>query len=1118
MTRRANYMVGFAMIATIMSFFFYMGVIRGVMLEDEPEKIKTLQMHQIKLLRDLHKYHHINDIEYTSLAETADQIKQVSDSLEFPGKPQDHPQLTQDLTQLKKTITDQQQSVVVLKKLGLDLSTNKNIKKSTSLVNNTIADIDRLGVEAQITNIDKAINALHIEHKQNAQIFNTLLFICSLYLFVYIIILFVTLQRSKNTLAQANYRLSNEVKVRTQTENALYKLVETSSENREDEDYIRSLLEGLCESLGVKYAYLSYVGNTENEAIMVGIVSGGNYQTDIHYNIKGSPCEEVLKEGRLVYDSELINYFPEWDNEKLSDAECYIGVTLSDNDEDIHGLLAIAHNQSITNTNLAESILTLAASRASTELIRKIESKNSKHYQQGLEMIDNWMAKIISTGHDTEIFFEDICMAAQQITNATLVALPISNRGRNTYTIRSATGKDAYKLIDTELSLDDGGLCSWVMQNDESVRINDIKYDIRAQKQLASQFSIKSALATPITINSESYGAIVVFHEISAFNEIDEQLLNQFSQSVQMAIINMELLSDIKSEKERAEVTLHSIGDAVITTNANGDIEYMNHVAEQLTHWTLEEVRSKPVQVVFRILDQDTREPIHNLVETCLKEGTAISKSMTKLIAKDGTEKEIENSMSPILNAIGKPEGVVIVFHDETERRRMEHLIKHQATHDTLTGLANRNEFDRQLTEHIYDAKHNGREHALCYLDLDRFKLVNDTAGHAVGDQLLKEITTLLHSCIRGGDALGRLGGDEFGLLLENCPQDSALHIAEKITDEISNYQFSWNDKVFTIGVSIGLVPINENSISTSEVMKRADIACYTAKDHGRNRVYIYEHEDSELIRRQEEMHWATRISDTLDNNRLILYAQAICPLNNIRDDKSRLEILVRMEDNEGNLIPPSAFIPAAERYNLMGAVDKRIINDTFKHIAAQSDALNALNICYSINLSGNSLNTDDFSSYVKELLSTHGVNAENICFEITETAAITNLFKAKKLMEELKEVGCYFALDDFGSGLSSFEYLRSLPVDYLKIDGSFVRDMVNNKIDHAMVAAINQVGHVMDILTIAEFVENERIMLKLKKLKVDYAQGYGISRPMPLEDITEDDFNFNTTVSAKLA
>ena len=981
-------------------------------------------------------------------------------------------------------------------------------------IDTIISTLNTLNAEQQIINIKNEISSALQAHEENARIFNSLLFICSLYLIAYIAFLFISLQRNKNTLATANLKLNSEINERVKTEIALYSFVEGSSVNDDDSIYV--LLNSLCQSLGVRYAYLTYISDN-GDAVIAGFIDSGQYKTNIPYDLTNTPCEEVLREGRLVYNRDIRKYFPDWNIITMPRVESYIGVTMLDANNVIKGLLTVAHDEPILNTNMAESIIMLAASRASIELLRQLALRESKRYQSGLELIDHWIARIISTGVDTELFFENTCLAAQEITSANLCALPVINRDDGSYSFIAATGHKSDTLAEMEMSINDGGICAWSMLNKSNLRIDDISLDIRAKKQLVDHFGVKSALVTPIILNEEAFGAIVVFRGKAVFDAVDEQLLTQFSQSIQMAIMNMQLLNDVESERERAEITLHSIADAVITTNKDGAIEYMNHIAEQLTGWLLQEVKNKPVQIVFRILDRDTKEPMHNLVEACLEDSTSIKKSMTTLISRDGTEKEIESSMSPILKSGSSPDGVVIVFHDETERRHMEHVIMHQATHDSLTGLTNRNEFDRQLSDHIYDAKNYGRTHALCYLDLDRFKIVNDTSGHAAGDELLKQMTTLLHSCIRGGDILGRLGGDEFGLILENCPPNAAEKIANKITTEISNHQFMWDDKNFSIGVSIGLVVLTENTDSASEVMKQADVACYAAKDLGRNRVYIYENEDTELMRRHEEMHWATRINDALDNNRLRLYAQSICPIAKGGRGRVHLEILVRIESENGELIPPNAFIPAAERFNLMGKIDQRIIHDTFKFIASRRNETGD-NICYSINLSGNSLNDEQLPHYIKSKLDEFKINPDIVCFEITETTAITNLHMAKKLMDELKTYGCWFALDDFGSGLSSFEYLKNLPVDYLKIDGCFVRDMVNNKIDHAMVAAINQIGHVMDIRTIAEFVENDQIIHKLKKLDVDYAQGYAISRPIPLEEVDIDDLSSSTDLSAGCA
>jgi diguanylate cyclase (GGDEF)-like protein/PAS domain S-box-containing protein len=577
--------------------------------------------------------------------------------------------------------------------------------------------------------------------------------------------------------------------------------------------------------------------------------------------------------------------------------------------------------------------------------------------------------------------------------------------------------------------------------------------------------------------------------------------MTQFSQSVQMAIINMQLVCDMKSERERAEVTLHSIGDAVITTNINGEIEYMNHVASALTAWSLEDARNKPVQDVFRIEDLDTGEPIHDVVMSCLDDGITINKSTLCLASKDGHKKDIESSISPILKTSGKAEGVVIVFHDETQRRQLESTIKHQAAHDPLTDLLNRDAFDIELSDHVYDAKNNNKNHVLCYLDLDRFKLINDTAGHNAGDQCLIQVTSLIQSCIRSDDILGRLGGDEFGLILKNCNQKSVLKISSNISNAISMMEFNWDDCDYKIGVSIGINPLDKNTQDANDAIRKADLACYTAKDQGKNQIYVYEEQDSELIKRQEETYWASRISDAIDNNRLCLYAQPIVALKNTYPHYSHVEILVRLLDENNQLIAPNAFIPAAERYNLMNLIDRKVIYETFSFVKKYSEQ-DENNTHYSINLSGNTLSDKGIVKYIQEMVARFEIDTKLICFEITETIAVKNLNYAQKLIKDLKSIGFKFALDDFGSGLSSFQYLKTLPVDFLKIDGSFVADMVNNNIDRAMVAAINEVGHTMGIQTIAEYVENDQIIRKLQDIKVDFGQGYGIEQPKPIEEI----------------
>lgn len=554
-------------------------------------------------------------------------------------------------------------------------------------------------------------------------------------------------------------------------------------------------------------------------------------------------------------------------------------------------------------------------------------------------------------------------------------------------------------------------------------------------------------------------------------------------------------------QKELAEVTLHSIGDAVITTNAAAEVEYLNPVAEQMTGWSTEDAHGKPIGEVCVLVNGVTQEPEPNPVERCLRERQVVGLTGNVVLkAKNGKEYVIEDSAAPIHDREGNVIGAVMVFYDVTQMRHTSHLLSYHATHDSLTGLVNRREFERRLADLLVRAKTLGQQHALCYIDLDQFKVINDTSGHAVGDKLLRQLTYLLQERMRDADTLARLGGDEFGVLLENCPIDRAMQIAENLRRVIKDFRFAWEGHYFDLGASVGLVPVNADSVSTEEVLSEADAACYAAKEKGRNRIQVYQPGNLELAKRHGEMQWVSRIKEALEQNRFCLYYQAIQPLNG--DGAQHGEILLRLTDEHGKLVPPMDFIPAAERYNLMPAIDAWVVRTSVKTIARYlmgRPELPGRMVC-NINLSGATLGEEGFEAYILEQLAWYRVPPQCVCFEITETAAVSNLEQAAKLIKSLKAKGCRFALDDFGTGLSSFAYLKELPVDYLKIDGSFVRIMHTDPVAYAMVQAINTVGHVMGIQTIAEYVENEEILGKLRELDVDFAQGYAVARPQPIE------------------
>ncbi len=556
--------------------------------------------------------------------------------------------------------------------------------------------------------------------------------------------------------------------------------------------------------------------------------------------------------------------------------------------------------------------------------------------------------------------------------------------------------------------------------------------------------------------------------------------------------------AQVYAEKERAQVTLASIADSVITTNIEGRIEYLNPVAETLTGWKMLEARGLPLSTVCSMLDEATRQSVPDPVTRVLREDATVRvTSNVVLLRRDGVEIAVDQSAAPIRDRAGTITGVALVLHDVRREREFATQLSFQATHDTLTGLINRREFERRLDHALTSAREQGRHHAMMYLDLDQFKVVNDTCGHAAGDEFMRQISVVLQERLREGDTLARLGGDEFGVLLENCQIEHAMRIADTLRQSISDFHFVVNQRTFAVGVSVGLVNMADGSLTLTEVLSAGDAACYMAKEKGRNRVQLYHPKDTELALRHGEMEWVGRIQDALSSGRFCLYTQRIIPVNAGQKSTRMFELLVRMTDERGELVPPMAFIPAAERYNLMPQIDRWVTHTALATMAARRIKLRETETCI-INLSGASIGDERFLDFIRSELNKSGAPKGSVCFEVTETAAIANLAKATRFIGELKALGCLFSLDDFGSGMSSFGYLKHLPVDFLKIDGSFVRDMLSDPIDNAMVEAINQIGHVMGKRTIAEYVEHEGILERLREIGVDYAQGFGVSMPKP--------------------
>ncbi|MGZ5154668.1 MAG: EAL domain-containing protein, partial [Burkholderiales bacterium] len=507
----------------------------------------------------------------------------------------------------------------------------------------------------------------------------------------------------------------------------------------------------------------------------------------------------------------------------------------------------------------------------------------------------------------------------------------------------------------------------------------------------------------------------------------------------------------LQHEKELAQVTLHSIGDGVITADAEGRVEYLNPVAEQYTGWTTSQARGRPLGEIYRVIDERTGKGLDPLAQQPAplpgEEAAAVS---VRLVDRNGRECPIRYSHAPIRNHEGRSLGMIVVFHDISQIRAMAQQLLWQASHDALTGLVNRREFERRLAELIDTARGQGREHALLFMDLDNFKAVNDTCGHTAGDELLRQLTALMLSRMRGSDTLARLGGDEFGALLESCPFDQALRIANALRETVREFRFVWEDKTFSVGVSIGLVPINAESGNLNRVLSLADACCYEAKNKGRDRVQVYHPQATDAGGKEDEMHVISQISQAFELGRFRLYRQAIVPLAQ-SDKPPSYEVLARMVDKAGNVVPPSAFMVAAERYNLLTSIERWVISSLIEYLHSQwtSGAIPrdpAQRGYYAVNLSGASINDTSVPEFLRNLLLRYQLPPGLLCFEITETTAISNLTAAAALMREFKGLGCRFALDDFGTGMSSFAYLKHLPVDVLKIAGVFIRDMATDK------------------------------------------------------------------------
>jgi len=535
--------------------------------------------------------------------------------------------------------------------------------------------------------------------------------------------------------------------------------------------------------------------------------------------------------------------------------------------------------------------------------------------------------------------------------------------------------------------------------------------------------------------------------------------------------------------------------NAVVVIDCEGAIEYVNSKFTEITGYPSIDAIG---QSYFSLCcNQESPEMLALIKQRISRTATWQGERVNR--RKRGELYWIREKLSPIIDNAGKTTHFVITQEDITEVHAIAQKVTYQASHDLLTGLINRHEFERILSNLVESANQINNEHALFFLDLDQFKIVNDTCGHVVGDELLRQISARILTLLDSDDTFARIGGDEFAIVLRSKSITEATGIAEELIEFVKKFRFRWEQHVFRIGVSIGITAITPDTVSSVDLIKQADSACYAAKDAGRNRVHIYQDDDQMLVQRQGDTYWVTQINEALEHDRFVLYAQPIVPI--LTDEKVSFEILVRIQQPSGQLIAPGVFLPPAERYNLSHRIDEWVIGNTFSWLEAHADDLDHVDHI-SINLSGQTLCNEVLLAHIQNVLELSVVNPAKLCFEITETAAIANLGYAQFFIDTLRSYGCKFSLDDFGSGLSSFAYLKNLHVDILKIDGMFVKDILEDRIDEAMVRSINDVGHVIGMKTVAEFVENNDIKQRLIEIGVDYGQGYGLGKPEPVDHI----------------
>lgn len=840
-----------------------------------------------------------------------------------------------------------------------------------------------------------------------------------------------------------------------------------------DDTFFKELVGNLAFITKAKHVLIS---KTEDEAApgfieTVAFWSNGEFTENIRYSLAGTPCEDILKGNTRFYSERVQELFPEDEDLKALDAEGYLGCPIVSPSGHILGHISILDTIPLKNVQELIVIVQAFSALASSEFERSKSNQalidSNENFTKALEVSPD--AVVITRLADGKfIEANDACVKLTGYQKDELI-------GKTTLELNFYSADERERIIS--------------LLEKEGKYVNLESFLVRKDG------TVLNTLSSAVIL--EIKGELCIFaivRDITSRKQAELKLL--------------------KSEN-RYRALYEGTPAMFFTVNEDCSIASANEFGAEKLGYDIEElIGSSMIDIVY----PEDREDYSDSIEACFINRENIHNWEIRKVKSSGSIIWSRES-ARVIDDIDGTQKLLIVSEDITEAHKLSQQLSYQASHDALTGLVNRREFEIRLERLIHEGEGNGEEHALCYLDLDQFKVINDTCGHLAGDELLRQLGELFRSKVRKKDTLARLGGDEFGVLMENCSLDQAQRVAENLRELVEEFQFVWIDKRFSIGISIGLVPIDDSGGNAVDVLSAADASCYAAKDAGRNRVHVYHPEDIDLAVHRGEMQWVSKITHALEENRLRLYLQPIISLTRESDDRKHYECLLRMIGEDGKVILPGAFLPAAERYDLSIKLDRWVFDSVYAWMAKLPAKRKSLTSC-AINLSGHSLSNEEFLNYIVRKLDEGNVPTSSICFEITETVAISRLSNAIRFMEVLKGKGCSFALDDFGSGVSSFGYLKNLPVDFLKIDGMFVRDMLEDPIDMEMVRSINEIGHVMGKKTIAEFVENNEILECLKKLGVDFAQGYQMGKPraikVPVSKVSEYKLSKKKTSSKK--